>query len=240
MKIVIFIALILSAVAALAVGDNWNGSAEHPAILAELGANSGKFQCGNNCEHKIVNEFSSNMAGGAKAVVVTSTNDPQSDCHACSPELSLFVYKQSGNKWQRKTTLLAFTNWGSWGFVGEENVAIKKLGTGQLGLFLEGGYTGQGYFSAVLQLHLIENSALKQIFFYCTAANNIGAVGEDSKDLDDWDSAYELLPAANDLVDIKVSLIDNVRGDKSISTFSYDGQKYVSKNADSRLIGDCG
>jgi len=240
MKILAVLLLFLSPSYVFAGGDKWNSAKNHSAILAGLNANSAKFQCADNCDHKILNEFPQALSSGAKMVVITSSGDPQSDCHACAPELSLFLFEKSNNQWRQKTALYAFAQWGSWGSVDEEDVAVKKLGPDQSGLILEGGYTGQGYFGAVLEMYLIANGGLQEILDYCTAASNSGAVGEGSKDLEDWDSAYELLPKAGRLADIKVNLINNINGDKSTSLFTYDGKKYISSNADPRLIDECG
>ncbi|MCF6320941.1 MAG: hypothetical protein L3J32_04145 [Rhizobiaceae bacterium] len=239
MKILTLLLFVFSASFAFAAGDEWNSTENRAAILESLATTSATFQCKFDCKHEVVGEFAEELNSGKKVVIVTSSIDPQSQCHACSPELSLFIFSKTNNQWKRESALLAFTNWGSWGVVGDESVAIKKLNSDQLGLFLEGGYTGQGYFSAILQLHLIANDALKQIFRYCTAASNSGAVGEDSKNLEDWESTFELLPVADALADIKVSLVDNISGEKSTSVFSYDGMKYIASKADPRLVDEC-
>jgi len=221
---------------AFAAGDKWSLKGNRAAIFAELNANSEKFQCASNCNNEIFNEYSQILSSGEKMVVITSSIDPeQADCRGCAPELSLFIFGKTNNKWKRETALMAFTRRGSWGEVGEESVAVEKLSSDQLGLFLEGGFIGQGYFNAVLELHLITNGAMQMALNYCTVANNIGVVGENSKDLEDWDSSYEILLQAGRLANIQVKLVDNVSGAKSISLFAYDGQKYISAKGDPRL-----
>ncbi len=128
---------------------------------------------------------------------------------------------------------------GSWGSVYKDNVYFKALSSQHYALFLEGGHTGQGFTGAILEMHLARDGGFGKILSYCTFAGNLGAVGENSPDLKEWEAKTKFISQKDQLPQLQVSIFDSKLGLESTSLFEYDGKKYTSKNADERLIGPC-
>ena len=222
------------------LAQEWNSSQQHNAILDEMAAQTGEFECNKNqCQHKILNEHAIQVDGKSLMIVTAYTTSPQNDCHACGVDLSIFVFARGDQNWRRQSTHLNYTSWGTWGAITKEDVYFKALSPDHFALFLEGGFTGQGYYGGVLELHLMRDGKFEKILTYCTAADNAGVVGEDSKDLEMWETKLSLVTKAENLSDLQVNIIDRDNSRNSSSLFTFDGKEYRSKSPDERLIWPC-
>ncbi len=236
-RIIAFVCLLILSMPAMAA--SWDSVSQYKAILDEMEDPKNKIECNQKCQHKILNEHVVELSNTTLRVVVAYTTSEANDCHACYVDLSFFIYEKKNGNWQRKSTHLNFTGWGSWGSVYKDNVYFKALSPQHYALFLEGGHTGQGYTGAILEMHLARDGGFKKILSYCTFAGNLGAVGEDSPDLKEWEAKTKYISQKGQLPQVQVSIIDSKMGLESTSLFEFDGKKYTSANADERLTGAC-
>lgn len=239
MKRMIAASIFCLATFSTAIGAGWDGDQIGASILEELNAGGSSLECKNNCNHTILGEYHVELATGKHVVVVSTSIEPNSECHACAPELSFFVYQQSQDQWHRQSTHLSYISWGAWGAIGKEDVIVQKLSPNNLGLFLEGGYTAQGYFAGVHKILLLEGKSFNDVLTICSAANNAGAVGDASPDLEDWNASFQILPNGAEMANLLVTVIDNVKGKFTKSEFSFSGQTYKILVEDERLTGAC-
>ena len=236
-RIIAFVCLLILSVPAMAA--NWDSASQYKAILEEMEDPKNKIECNQKCQHKILNEHLIELSPASLRVVIAYTTSKENDCHACYVDLSFFVFEKKNDNWQRKSTHLNFTGWGSWGSVNTEDVYFKALSLQHYALFLKGGHTGQGYTGEILEMHLVRDGGFKKMLSYCTLASNAGAVEEGSPDLKEWEAKTKFIAQSGQLPQLQVSIFDSKKGLESTSLFAFDGKKYTSDNADPRLTGPC-
>ena len=236
-KIIAFVCLLILSMPALAA--EWDSASQYKAILEEMEDPKNKIECNQKCQHKILNEHVIELSPASLRVVVAYTTSKENDCHACYVDLSFFIYEKKNDNWQRKSTHLNFTGWGTWGSVNKEDVYFKALSPQHYALFLEGGHTGQGFTGVILEMHIAHDGGFKKPLRYCTFASNAGAVDEGSPDLEEWEAKTKFIPQGDQLPQLQVSIFDSQKGLESTSLFVFDGEKYLSENVDPRLNEPC-
>ena len=237
-RIFTFVFLLILPMPAMAA--NWDSASQYKVILDEMEDPKNKIECNQKCQHKILNERVIELSPASLRIVVAYTTSKENDCHACYVDLSFFVYEKKNDNWQRKSTHLNFTGWGSWGSVNKEDVYFKALSSKHYALILEGGHTGQGFTGAVLEMHIAhDDGGFKKMLSYCTYASNAGAVEEGSSELKEWEAKTKFIPQNAQLPQLQVSIYDSKMGLESTSLFVFDGNKYTSDDADARLTGPC-
>jgi len=224
-----------------AASKGWNKVSETRKIMNILSGERGKFECGAKCAHKIIGEYSVGLTTGTKRLVVTASGDPASDCHACAPQLSFFAFEENNQKWRATWSHIAALKRGSWDAISGKQIMVQAIAPNYYGIFLETGYTGQGYSSSHLEVFYPPKSRLKKILVVCTAADSAGAFEKTDKHYFEWVASYKVASPDGEFADIEFNMIDKVTGERFLSHFTFDDIRYRSRDTDIRMVGDgCG
>ena len=220
-------------------GGVWNSKAFQARVLKQLKRDRRSFECRKNCVHSVIGEFGVDLGGKREMILVTASAERGADCHACGAGLSLFVFDRTENGWKQSRKYIAFTQWGSWGSVPPEWVDVRKLPAGRYGLFLTGSYMGQGYSSDVLEIFIERGKALKSALRACIGSSNAGAVGEDSKDLAEWNATYKVTGmGGKSLFEVKVT--DKVTGKSAVTRYRIRDGKFTPVPPVDPRLEECG
>ncbi len=130
---------------------------------------------------------------------------------------------------------------GAWGEFQGEQIIVQAIAPYHYGIFIETGYTGQGYSSSHLEIYYPLHSRLKKILVLCIAADSAGAFEKTDKQYFEWQANYKVHPVAGEFADIEFNMTDKVTGERFQSHFTFNDIRYGSRDTDIRMVGDgCG
>ncbi len=232
----LLISTMLAPVTALAATADWNADSQHQKILHELSSGKYSFFCKDNCIHKILADYPIIFEDHAEMLVVATTTPPDYGCHACAVPLSFFSFTQQDGKCVLAWQQVAAMEEGSWGEFDPGNLAVQPLATNQYGLFIESAWTGQGISTTYMKVFIPNNNRLEKVLALCTAKDNEGAYEEGENTFFSWRASREIHPVAGKFAEIHFDIVDNVTRQHRQSRFTFDGNAYISRNADPRMV----
>ncbi|MEZ5792647.1 MAG: hypothetical protein R3D34_18300 [Nitratireductor sp.] len=198
---------------------------------------SSSLECGSKCDHSVLADKTVQIAGSELRTVVVASIASGEDCHACAPQLSLFAYRQSEGKWDPVAQSIAATTMGSWG-AGPE-ISVEPYSTNTLGLNMDAGYCGQGYCSEMRLIWFLRGTGFEEVGCYATGADNSGAVGENSRDLESWEVA-SVFDAKSEEVGSLTLVVTNLKNRKKRKyELPFSNGRFDSSSLPEGLKGNC-
>jgi hypothetical protein len=214
---------------AVDIQGDWNAEKARTLATQRLVARSREpknpFCEGKRCnlEHKVLGEYEIPYSDHQAMVVVTASNDPHNDCHACAPYLSVFEFVHRPNGWALTAADFAITVWGQFGEADASGIRVLLIRNNLYGLFLNGGGTNQGETDTTTKIEARIGRHFKQILDLQT--------GEDvSGGSEHWNSQLQVVPRPSGFYELVVKR-SGVRDGKKFSEterFRFDGSDYVS------------
>ena len=170
-----------------------------------------------------------------KLFVLAESNarsDRINHCHACSPALSVLIYRRTNNGWEFESAHYGALYHGAWGEgPSKDEAAFIHLSSQVCGLAILGGYSGQGWNESSYVLYRYHPNDFAKVFAATLSLDNGGTL---SPDKTDWNSTLRLLPGRGDLYEIHLHRkgIDANRPVDYRVIYRYDGIKYRPNRPD--------
>jgi len=184
-----------------AASKGWNKANEYRKILKVLSDGRSEFECRGKCVHQIIGEYPVSLKTGTKRLVVAASGDPAGDCHACAPQLSFFAFEENNRIWRATWSHIAALKRGSWGAFSGEQIMVHAIAPNFYGIFLETGYTGQGYSRSHLEVFYPPKSRLKKSWPYVSPQTALVPLKRPTSIiLNGWRATKWLLPKVSLLI----------------------------------------
>lgn len=171
--------------------------------------------------HQLFGDFPITQDGKEKRVLVTTSIEEGSDCHACGPEVSLFEFEPGSSGWTLTDSDVDVVRWGQWGQLGRSELQILSLGKNVYGARLAGASTGQGVTLGITSIYAYIDGDYRKVFELQTSEN-------DDSTRTSWDSAVSLQPGSGEFLDILVERKGNREGTpfSERELFKFNGTMY--------------
>jgi hypothetical protein len=93
-----------------------------------------------------------------------------SDCHACSPYLSLFEFEKCEGGWKLVTSDVGICRAGQWGEL--PRLGVHAIADGRYGVFIHDGYMAQGWGVGTTSVHVRVGNKFKQVLNLITSQSD--------------------------------------------------------------------
>jgi hypothetical protein len=159
------------------------------------------------------------------------------ECHACTPALSLFIYRQEkAMAWRLKWSAFeAFKGGQGWDSPPDEKeMALVHVTSDRCALAIRTGYASMGWDSSYYILIAVGADGARTLFSTTMSENNRG-VGDKNKT--NWESTIHIRPAKGTHYEIllhRQGILGNAPIDYDIR-YAYDGSAYKAQKNDQVL-----
>lgn len=151
-------------------------------------------------------------------------------CHACSPTLSLFVYKKINGNWNLKEKYLAFSDSiGANGEIAKEDIKIFPINSDSFLIIIKVEDMHFGIFNKDIFCFLKEGETLKYAGEINLDYDNTGSGDIEDAGALEWESKYSIIknPGATPKIQIDKTGINKDDNFHTIETYDYNGKEYV-------------
>jgi hypothetical protein len=180
-----------------------------------------------DAHHEVLGQFSLHYRSRESVILIADSPDPENNCHACGPPLSLFEFEKSKDAWVLVDEEIGFRDWGNWGAADPKGIKFSQIGNDRYALLLYGGATGQGYFEEVVLVHVRLRDKYQEVL-------NAQLLEDDANTAtpgrDHWNAVFKIVPSKGPFYDIVVTRSGVREGKRCSETerFKFNGKKYVS------------
>ncbi|MGF6570912.1 hypothetical protein ABH945_003023 [Paraburkholderia sp. GAS333] len=195
-------------------------------------------------DHKGAGQYHLIYKHGESIVVAFATITKGDECHACTPYLSFFEFEKVSDGWRLADPDVGVIQAGNWG--GPPTMSVRVIADDRYGIFLQPGYTAQGWSFGEVLIYARIGDAYQKIFEILT--------DQDDPDDHGWVSEISLIkndtgfydiaitrkgePKADDLRYIDGINVDELKWDVTDQSgnirphdkYRFDGQRYVPTN----------
>lgn len=182
---------------------------------------------GCDAHHEILGQFPLHYRHRESLILIADSPDPENNCHACGPPLSLFEFEKSERAWVLVDEEAGFRDWGNWGAADPKGITFTRIGNDRYALLLYGGATGGGYLEEGVLVHVRLKDKYQEVLNIQLLVDDAGTA---TPGRDKWSAAFKIGPGKTPLDDIMVTRSGVREGKRfsEIERFKFNGKEYVS------------